>query len=155
MKTNNILLQLSKPIKITKRPFREFSRKLGIEEKQATAILSSYRKKGVIRRFGAVLNHRKAGFKVNALVCWKTPKDKIAVIKKNIGNFSNVSHCYLRKPYTQWPYNFYCMLHSHNKKECLAEIKRISSLLKTNDYKVLFTLKEFKKTRSTILYGKK
>jgi hypothetical protein len=58
-----------------------------------------------------------------------------------------VSHCYQRRTAAGWPYSLYTMIHSRNKKECLACIQRMARAAKLSEYQVLFTLKEYKKSK--------
>lgn len=138
------------PLNLTKRPFRSIANKLKIEEKELIKLIEEYKGKGVIRRFGAVLNHRRIGLKVNALVCWKVEKKQINSIFGIINKFPQVSHCYIRTAYSAWPYNLYTMVHARTKKEIFRIIQKIASKIKVKDYKTLYTLKEYKKTRPVL-----
>lgn len=138
------------PLKLTKRPFKSIANQLEISEKELIKLIKEYKNEGIIRRFGAVLNHRRIGFKVNALVCWKTGKKRINAIFDIINRFPQVSHCYLRATYSSWPYNLYTMVHAGSKKEIFRIIQKIASEIKVKEYKALFTLKEYKKTRPAL-----
>ncbi len=134
---------------IVKRPFKLLAKRLDIKEEDLLSNLKASKKKRVIRRFGAVLSHRKIGLKANALVAWKVKKKDIDSAGKAMAEFTQVSHCYLRTSYAKWPYNLYTMLHSDSREELLRIISRISKKVRPEGYRVLFTLKEFKKTGFT------
>lgn len=134
---------------ITRQPFRLLAKRLGTGEEALLLNLKAGKKNGLIRRFGAVLDHRKIGFKANALVAWEIRKEKIDSAGKAMAAFPQVSHCYLRRPYAKWPYNLYTMVHSDSRKGLLRVINGISKKVRPQGCRVLFTLKEFKKTRFT------
>lgn len=138
---------LSQSLPIAERPFKRIAKKCGLSEREFLSILRKYKKKGFIRRFGIILNHRKVGLKVNALVAWRVDKVEISKAVKILTKPPEVSHCYLRSAYPSWPYNLYTMLHALNKKACDGLIKSIAKKAGLTDYRVFRTLKEFKKTR--------
>ncbi|MCM8800867.1 MAG: Lrp/AsnC family transcriptional regulator [Candidatus Omnitrophica bacterium] len=148
LKSLKIISILSQSLPITEKPFRLMAENMGIDEKRLLFNLKEYKRKKIIRRFGAVLNHRRIGLKANALVCWKT-KD-VDKIGKILASYSEISHCYLRRTYPFWPYNLYTMIHAENKSNLLKIIKSISKKIRIYDYRILYTLKEFKKKRQNL-----
>jgi len=145
-----LLSCLSHPLNITERPFGLIAAKAGLSEKKLLSVIKAYKRERIIRRFAAVLNHRKIGLRTNALVAWKVEKKKINTTARMLVNFPGISHCYLRTSYPFWPYNIYTMVHAQNRKVCEGIIKSISRRIKIDDYKVLFTVKEFKKARTVL-----
>ncbi len=63
-----------------------------------------------------------------------------------MAGFDEVSHCYERDTGGYWDYNLYTMVHGRTREECLATIARMASRSGIGDYRVLFSLREFKKT---------
>ena len=156
MKINKQLLsEIHLPLKIIRRPFKKTAEKFGLTEPALLTVMKEYKKKEIIRRFGAVLNHRKIGFRANALVCWKIDGKRLSSVIKKITDLKQISHCYQRVTYPDWPYNLYTMIHSENKRMCLETITDIAAKIKGEEYKILFTRKEFKKTRQTFEYAGK
>jgi DNA-binding Lrp family transcriptional regulator len=145
-----LILELSKPFALSPRPFKNIARRLGRKESDIISAIDSYRKKGIIRRFGAVFAHKNIGLKTNALVAWKVNPDKISSVAKIISGFGQISHCYLRNTYAEWPYNIYSMVHAPDRKTCLNIIKDVAKKSQTKGFKVLFTLKELKKTKQNL-----
>jgi len=125
------------------------AKRLEIREEELLLNLKAGKKSGLIRRFGAILSHRKIGLKANALVAWEIKKEKIDSAGKAMAGFPQVSHCYLRRSYAKWPYNLYTMLHSDSRKDLLRVINGISKKVRPQGCRVLFTLKEFKKGGSS------
>ena len=151
MKTDKkLILELSRPFALSPRPFRLIAQRLGMKESDILSAIDSYRKKGIIRRFGAVFAHKNIGLKTNALVAWKVQPDKISPVAKILSGSPHITHCYLRNTCTRWPYNLYSMVHASDRKMCLGIIKNIAAKTRTKDFKVLFTLKELKKTKQNL-----
>lgn len=142
-----LLLILNQKLPITQRPFKIIAERFGMEEKQILSVLKKSRKIGLLRRFGVFLDHRKIGLKTNALIAWRVKTKKINNVARILTGFSNVSHCYLRNTYPFWPYNLYTMLHTKNKKESKKIIELMSKKTGVKEYLVMWTIKEFKKTR--------
>ena len=100
---------------------------------------------GKIRRFGAIVNHNKLGFNHNALVAWEKHSLSQALGQK-LKAKDRISHIYLRKSGRLWPYGLYIMIHAQNKEELDCFICELAKLMPGCSYKVLNTVKEFKKT---------
>ena len=104
---------------------------------------------GVMRRFAAVLRHQHAGYRHNAMVCWRVEQDRIDEVGRLLASDPAVSHCYERPADPEWPYPLYTMLHARSQSELDLAALRLSRLVGTSDYLALPTLKEYKKTRVT------
>lgn len=100
---------------------------------------------GKIRRFGAIVNHYKLGFTHNALIAWKK-KSISHQLSQKLKEKGCISHIYLRKSNRLWPYGFYTMVHARSQEELDSIIRGLSGLLGKCEFKVLKTVKEFKKT---------
>lgn len=100
---------------------------------------------GKIRRFGAIVNHQKLKFTHNALIAW-SKKTVSSALGAKLKEKDYISHIYLRKPHRLWPYVLYTMIHARSREELSLFIKELSELLSKPAYKVLNTIKEFKKT---------
>ncbi len=102
---------------------------------------------GQMRRFAAVLYHRSAGFVYNGMGVWKAPEERMEELGRTMAAFRGVSHCYERPTYPDWPYNVFSMTHGRDKAECEAVLEAISRETGLSDYTVLYSVKEYKKTR--------
>jgi DNA-binding Lrp family transcriptional regulator len=102
---------------------------------------------GQMRRFAAVLAHRNAGFVQNGMGVWRVPEEQIDDMGKAMAAFRGVSHCYQRPTYPDWPYNLFSMTHGRDRRECEAVLEAISSETGLDDYTVLYSTREYKKTR--------
>ena len=139
--------ELQKDLEITDRPFLKASEKLGMSEEQIFDKLKHYEEIGVMRRFAAILRHRDAGFVANGMIVWKVPEQRIEEVGEKLGAFPQVSHCYQRPVYPDWPYNVFSMIHCKSQDEATEMAKEIQNQISVEEYRILFSAREFKKTR--------
>ena len=132
---------------ITSEPFKEVIEELCIDYDTLFATLNELQEAGVMRRFAAILNHRKAGFNANAMVVWDVDPEKGEEIGRRAAEFSAVSHCYLRPRYPNWPYNLFTMIHGKTTEETEAVIEAIASEIDYRERRPLYSTREFKKVR--------
>ncbi len=144
-----IIALIQGDIPITKQPYLELSKKIGIEEEALLGILQRLVDRGVIRRFGATLRHQKSGFTANAMVAWKVDDNRIAEVGEVMAGFKEVSHCYQRSPAPDWPYNLYTMIHAASESSCREIAASMSKKAAVEDYTLLFSRRELKKTSMT------
>jgi DNA-binding Lrp family transcriptional regulator len=137
---------LQDDIPMDPRPFAIMADQVGITEEQFLSRVKSMVDSGIIRRFGATLHHQKAGFSANAMVAWIVPDSKVEEAGRIMAGFREVSHCYQRVTQGDWKYNVYTMIHGNSRDECREIARRISKNTGINEYAVLFSEKEFKKT---------
>ena len=128
------------------RPFAVMAEKIGISEAEFVERVRSLKKSGVIRRFGATLRHQEAGFSSNAMIAWVVPEREVDKAGETMAQFREVTHCYQRRPQKDWKYNLYTMIHGDNENECFKIAQRISHETGIEEYILLFSEKEFKKT---------
>lgn len=137
---------ISGDIPLVKRPFRDMAQSLGVEEDILLGRMRSFKRRGIMRKFSATLNHKKIGFRHNAMVVWSVPPRLVDKAGKTMASFDEVSHCYQRRDGDGWNYNLYSMVHGRTRGECLEAVKRISgSIGRKIDYRALFSSKEEKK----------
>jgi DNA-binding Lrp family transcriptional regulator len=129
------------------RPFRVQAEQIGTTEDELLAMLASFKERKLMRRFAAVMNHRSAGFKANAMGVWAVPEDQLAEIGPRMAGFALVSHCYRRPTYEDWPYSVFTMVHGKNARECEDTIAAIRAETGVDEYALLWSVKEYKKTR--------
>lgn len=152
-KERDVLKIASGDLPITKRPFDHWAATLNIGTDRLIDLIKGGIEKGFIRRFGAVLRHTKIGITHNAMVAWKVPEENCDRAGSIMARFSEVSHCYLRETIEDWPYNIYTMLHAGTEERLHSVIKEISETTGCNDYVILDSIKEFKKTSPNYFEG--
>ena len=131
---------------LDRRPFAVMAEKIGMSEEEFLRRANDLKNRGIIRRFGATLRHQEAGFSSNAMVAWAVPDARIEETGKVLARFQEVTHCYQRKPQKDWQYNLYTMIHGSSPDKCHQIAERMSHAVKIDDYALLFSEKEFKKT---------
>jgi len=139
--------ELQKDMEIVDRPFQKAAKNLGMTEEQVFEKLHHYEEIGVMRRYAAILRHREAGFTANGMIVWKVPEGRITEVGYKLGAFPQVSHCYERPVYPDWPYNVFSMIHCKSFDEAGEVAGQIQKQIDVDEYKILFSAKEFKKTR--------
>ena len=143
----DFIRELQKDMEIIDEPFVKAAKNLGITEDEVFTKMKHYEDVGVMRRFAAILRHRQVGFTANGMIVWKVPEDRITSVGETLGSFPQVSHCYERPTYDDWPYNVFSMIHCKTHDEAYDVAKTIQDQINVDEYKILFSSREFKKTR--------
>ena len=131
-------------------PFVAVAEELGLSFTEAAAMHQRFLTTGRMRRFAAVLHHRKAGFGANAMGVWAGPTDDPEALRRmgeTMAGFRAVSHCYQRPSYPEWPYNLFTMVHGKSEEECEQALAAIEQATGITDRHSLYSTKEFKKVR--------
>jgi len=141
-----IIRELQKDLPVEKCPFARIAEKIGISEEELLSRIKRFMTEGVIRRFGATIYHHRSGFEANVMVAWQVPEDRLDEVGEKMASFSEVTHCYARVAYPDWPYNLYTMIHGRSEEECLNIVQRLAKTTGVNTYRLLFTENTFKRT---------
>lgn len=128
-------------------PFTPMADRLGVGLDELLTHAEGMKDRGYMRRFAAVLHHREAGFKANAMGVWKVPKEREMEVGPVMGSFRAVSHCYLRPTYPDWPYNIFTMVHGRSPSDCDKVIDAIAAETGINEHAMLYSTKQYKKVR--------
>ncbi|MGD8410491.1 MAG: AsnC family transcriptional regulator [Desulfobacterales bacterium] len=141
-----IIASIQEDMEIAERPYLKIAEEIGITEEELLDRLKDLNQRGVIRRFGATLRHQRAGFSANAMIAWKVDEDRIQKVGQKMASFHQVSHCYRRNPSADWPYNLYTMVHASSEQACHETARKMSRATSVEDYTLLFSREELKKT---------
>ncbi len=138
-------------IPLDRRPFAVIADQLGMGEEEVISILKNLRETGIMRRFGAILQHRKAGFSENAMVVWEVPENRCEETGLLLASYGEISHCYERTPPLDGRYNLFTMVHlvgdaSRGSDSMNEFICRISGEIGIGEYLILKSIKELKKS---------
>ncbi|MGD0355443.1 MAG: AsnC family transcriptional regulator [Dehalococcoidia bacterium] len=142
-----VINELQQDLPLSPAPFAAMASNLGMDEGGFLEACASLVRSGVIRRYGASLDHNRAGYSGNVLTCWYASPDSVDRAGRSLAAFKEVSHCYERKAPEGWKYNLFAMLHGRDRESCMEAIGRLSAACGLNDYIALFTVRELKKTR--------
>src|ERR687890_168428 len=138
---------LQEDVPLTPRPFDLWGRQVGLSHKELLDRASDLQRRKIMRRFSAVLYHRKAGFRANAMGVWKVPDEHIDEVGNLFAQYQSVSHCYQRPTYEDWPYSVFSMVHGRSVEECENVLKAMAAETGLTDYTSLYSTREYKKTR--------
>ena len=142
-----IINELQQDLALVSTPFARMSERLEMDEDDFLSQCQSLIKRGIIRRYGVAINHRKAGYTANAMTCWHAPAEKVEEIGTKLASLRQVSHCYERETNSLWRYNVFAMIHSNSKEACQEIAEKVSAETGLNEYTLLLSTTEFKKTR--------
>jgi DNA-binding Lrp family transcriptional regulator len=144
---------LQQDLPTVERPFDARAKEAGVTAAELLAAAKSYEENGRMRRFAAVLRHREAGFKANAMGAWVVPQHREDEFGAVAARFQAVSHCYRRPTYEDWPYSLFTMVHGQTEEECESVLKAIADATRVTGYAALYSTKEYKKTRVRYFTG--
>ena len=142
-----IINEIQQDLPLTSEPFAQMAAKLNLDMDDFLANCQSLLDRGIIRRYGAAINHRNTGFKANAMSCWIVPPKKVDEMGRKLAELREVSHCYERKTNSAWPYNVFAMVHGLSREGCRQIVDRVSGKTGLTERKILFSNREFKKIR--------
>jgi len=92
---NKILAALQQGISLCRRPFEALADEVGCGEADVLAFLDGCRAQGIVRRFGAVFDTRRLGYR-SALCASAVPSDELDVVAARLTPLTGVTHCYER-----------------------------------------------------------
>ncbi|MFN0071685.1 MAG: AsnC family transcriptional regulator [Chloroflexota bacterium] len=142
-----VIREIQEDLSTELEPFAGMAERIGISQTKLFEAAQSLQERGFLRRFAAILYHRRAGFRSNAMGVWAVPDDRILETGAQMASFSAVSHCYQRPTYPDWPYNVFTMVHGRSDEECEEILAAIKAGTGVTDYRSLYSTREYKKTR--------
>ena len=142
-----VIRELQEDLPLESRPFEGMARRLGISEEELFKQAESFKRRALMRRYSAVLHHRRAGFMANAMVVWKVPTERSEEVGRIMASSPWVTHCYERPTFPDWDYTHFTMIHAPTKGECEEVAEEISKKTNVRDYMLLYSTREYKKTR--------
>jgi DNA-binding Lrp family transcriptional regulator len=141
-----LLRALQAGIPIEPEPFKKVGEQLKLSQAEVIDRIANMIQSGKIKRLAASISHRSIGYRANAMVVWNVPNARVDEVGEKMASYKEVSHCYLRFRNKHWKYNIYIVIHGRSKKACLEIVDKIAKETKIEDYEVLFSERELKKT---------
>jgi hypothetical protein len=92
-----------------------------------------------------VVRHQKAGYTHNALLIWAVPPSRCDAVGTLLASYPEITHCYERMPPFEGKYTIFSMVH-FGQDGGKALIKRLTDAVSIQDYKILTSEEEFKKS---------
>ena len=142
-----VIRALQEDFPLTETPYQNVAQSIGLAEVQLIEIIRSFQARNYLRRIAAILHHRRAGFAANAMVVWNIPKEELDRIGPEFAKFREVSHCYERPTYSDWPYSIYTMVHGAKMDDCEDIVRRMEEKIGKWPRLNLYSTKEYKKIR--------
>jgi DNA-binding Lrp family transcriptional regulator len=144
---------LQQDMPLVSRPFAVEADGVGMTEDELLAFADKFIADGRMRRCAAILAHRRAGFLANGMGVWKMEEAAAEELGYRIASFPQVTHCYQRPTYEDWPYRVFSMVHARTEEKVREVIEGISDETGLREYDILFSTREFKKTRVPYFTG--
>ena len=138
---------LQEDLPLLSRPFAALAAGLGMEEDALFDWMAEAGRRGFLRRFAAVIRHRKAGFSANGMGVWSVEEARVDEVAALLASSPAVSHCYQRPRYSDWPYNLFSMVHARTRPECDAILAELGRQTGIQERGALYSTREFKKER--------
>lgn len=138
---------LQEDIPLTPRPFDLWAERVEVSPDELLERTRELQQRKIMRRFSAILYHRRAGFKANAMGVWKVPDERVDEVGETFAQYQAVSHCYLRPTYEDWPYNIFSMVHGRTNEECERVLDAMAEETGISERNSLYSTREYKKTR--------
>ncbi len=141
-----LIKELQGDIPLTMDPYGDIAKKIGCSKYEVLQRMENLVNNGIIKRVGVVLYHRNSGYTENGMFAAVVPLNQMNEAGEKLTAMPNVTHCYERKCYPDWPYNLYSMIHGRGKKEVEILVKNFVQEMDIKDYQILYSTVEFKKT---------
>ncbi len=143
----DVIRELQEDVPLEYEPFTPMAERIRITLDELFGTSMSFKERGLMRRFSAVLHHRRAGFSYNAMAVWKVPSERSVEVGNKMAQSKWVTHCYERPTFPEWEYTHFTMIHATTQKQCEEVAKEISEATKIDEYQLLYSTREYKKTR--------
>ncbi len=142
-----LILALQQNLPLATQPFDDWAKQANCSVVELLAAAQRFLDRRQMRRFSAVLRHRKAGYSANVMTVWDVPQTDIERVGRIMAKSAAVSHCYQRPVYPDWPYSLYTMVHGQSREHCLATLESLRNQTGLDRFLPLWSLHEYKKVR--------
>ena len=139
--------EFQEDLPLVSRPFDAMARRLGLTSAELFALAKEFQQRRIMRRFSAVLHHRRSGFSANAMIVWQVPPERAEEVGMIMAQHNAVTHCYERPTFPDWPYTHFTMVHATSPEGCEEIEREISQATGITDRRLLYSTREYKKTR--------
>lgn len=141
----DLIRALQENIPLVSKPFEVIGEKVGLSGDEVLAKLLTWNKSGTIRRYGAAVRHYKMGYVANGMSVWNVAPEDLERIAGYFVKRSEVSHCYERERIPGFSYNLFAMVHGRTKDEVNAVVAEMAENAAIDDYRVLWSVHEYKR----------
>lgn len=141
------IMEMQEDLPMVSRPFDPMAQRLGMTVDELFAYGEKLVERKLMRRYSAVLYHRRAGFSANAMIVWKVPEERAQEVGEMMASSPAVTHCYQRPTYEDWKYSHFTMVHATTKEKCEQIANEIEERTDIHERLLLYSTREYKKTR--------
>ena len=138
---------MQEDLELIPRPYDSIAQQLGMSTDELFALAKDFQERRIMRRYSAVLHHRRSGFRANAMIVWKVPEERSEEVGLIMAANDAVTHCYERPTFPDWPYTHFTMVHATTPEGCEEINNEISEATGITERLVLYSTREYKKTR--------
>ncbi len=142
-----VIREMQENLPLISRPFDPIAERLGLTTEGMFALAEEFQSRRIMRRYSAVLNHRRSGFRHNAMIVWQVPPERSQEVGMIMAGHKAVTHCYERPTFPDWPYTHFTMVHATSQEGCEQYSMEISEATGITGQLVLYSTREYKKTR--------
>jgi DNA-binding Lrp family transcriptional regulator len=114
---------------LSERPYAGIGRTCGMDAPAVMRACARWLQRGIARRIGVVVRHRRLGFTANAMVVWDAPDDEVRAIGQRLAAQEGVTLCYRRPRRPGWPYNLFCMIHGRERGAVEHRVAQLRGVL--------------------------
>ena len=139
--------QMQEDLALVPLPFDNLAKNLSISTEDLFTMVKDFQDRRIMRRYSAVLHHRRSGFRANAMIVWKVPEERSEEVGLTMAAHNAVTHCYERPTFPDWPYTHFTMVHATTPEGCEEINTEISEATGITERLVLYSTREYKKTR--------
>ena len=139
--------ELQEDLPLVSRPFDGMSERLGSSTGALFQLAAEFQDRKLMRRYSAVLHHRRSGFRSNAMIVWKVPSERSEEVGMLMAENPAVTHCYERPTFPDWPYTHFTMVHATSADGCEEVEREIRQATGITENQLLYSTREYKKTR--------
>ena len=143
----DVIREAQEDLPLISRPFEPMAERLGLTTQELFDQLTVYQERKLMRRYSAVLYHRRSGFRANAMIVWKVPPERSEEVGMIMAENSAVTHCYERPTFPDWQYSHFTMVHAPSRDECEEIGRDIARATGITENLLLYSTREYKKTR--------
>ena len=106
---------LQEEFPVCERPFEQLAARLGTTQEHVMEMTRRLQEEGKLRRITVSLFHVHAGFRVNSMLVWDVPEERLDRAAREAAKLDQVTHCYVRQRREEFDYNLYTMVHETSR----------------------------------------
>lgn len=145
-----VIRLLQKDLPLQPRPFEAWGKTINLSGDEILDTTRDFIRRQLLRKYSGIPQKKKPSISATAMGVWVVPDGRIEDFGAQMLKHREVSHCYLRPVYEDWPYNVFTTVHGKTVDECDGVLQTISSQTGVQEMRALYPTQEFKRTR--VLY---